>query len=420
MVIQTQQLACGGLAGVQKPGVGLNIVVTATAIEGLVGIFETPLAALAILPIVAGKAYYLQSFCNAPQPADPILTDLDFKAALDLSDFGATGRAGQRINQWLDFMMWPLLCNCADGTAPPPVANTTVPGLGANTGLPGAATGVTCWKATAVFKSATVQVTWFNSLTPKTTDLPGTGFPAGQQPQHLPVPIPTSVSVSVTTHGLIGPAANWAWDLEYLDATGALIPATGIFSPSLNGDRTYAAAGPVPANAAGIQFLATGPVPNQPQFSYDVDLNYYCGTNTPTTPQVPCCPPDPSMDVRLRRIEQFEQIIIGLLGQQLLGHTDGTRHSHLTGNGSVVLVDSVTAVRVEVTSSLTDWDVNPGVPNYYFSLGFITSIAAGSPLKGWRLVYGSQTYPIQPYSDQIGYTLAEGVSIDLVELLPAP
>jgi len=76
--------------------------------------------------------------------------------------------------------------------------------------------------------------------------------------------------------------------------------------------------------------------------------------------------------------------------------------------------------RVEVTSPLASWPHNPGSPNYYISLGFITSIAAGSPLKGWRLVYGSQTFPIMSYADQIGYTLPASVSIDLVELLPAP
>jgi len=165
--------------------------------------------------------------------------------------------------------------------------------------------------------------------------------------------------------------------------------------------------------AAPYGFLGTGPTNN-----CQSHLQLYCA-GTPTTIVQPCCPTDPALDVRLRRIEQLEQVIIQLLGHGGGKHVDGTRHAGLTNSGTINLIDSIDAVRVEVKTSLSGWPNNPGSPNYYFSLGFITSIAAGSPLKGWRLVYGSQTYPIVTYADQIGFTLPPGVSIDLVELLPA-
>jgi hypothetical protein len=415
----TQQLACGGLPGKQKPGMGLNIVVTATAIEGLIGILESPLAALAILPIVAGKAYYLQTFCGAPQPADPVLTDQDFRDALDVGNVVASGNAGLRINQWLDYMLWPLMCDCTDGTSPPPVTNTTVPGLGVNPGLPAGPTGANCWAASATFQSASVQTTYFNSLFPRTSDMPDAGYPANQKAQHLPLPLPTSLTASVTTHNMGSTNTLWSWTLQFLDASGAPLGTGSIFSPSLSGDTTYTASANVPASAVGARFFAQGPVPNRTDFSYEPSLTLYCGTQTPTSIATPCCPPDATVDVRLRRIEQLEQVIIKLLGHALVGHVDGTRHSNLSGSGSIVLVDSVDAIRVEVTSDPSGFEVNPGTPNYYFSMGFITSIAAGSPLKGWRLVYLHQTYPIVSYADQIGYTLAPGVHVDIVELLPA-
>jgi hypothetical protein len=90
----------------------------------------------------------------------------------------------------------------------------------------------------------------------------------------------------------------------------------------------------------------------------------------------------------------------------------------VTGDGTLTLVASCAAVRVHVTTDLSTWPNHPGSPNYYLSMGFITSIAAGSPLKGWRLVYGSQTFPIAAYADQIGYTLPPGITATVTELLP--
>jgi hypothetical protein len=153
--------------------------------------------------------------------------------------------------------------------------------------------------------------------------------------------------------------------------------------------------------------------------TFEASHTLFCGPGGATNPVVPCCPPDPLLDARLSQILQYEKIIVQLLGAPLHSHVDGTRHANLIGSGSITLVDSVDAIRVEVTSSLTGWPNNPGDPNYYFSLGFITSIAAGSPLKGWRLVYSAQTFPIVSYADQIGYTLPPGVQVAIVELIPA-
>jgi hypothetical protein len=146
----------------------------------------------------------------------------------------------------------------------------------------------------------------------------------------------------------------------------------------------------------------------------------YCGTDNPLTVVTPCCPPDPTLEQRLAYLIQLAHANIALTGQSLRGHVDGTRHSGLSGSGTVTLVDGVLAVRVEIKTGLSSLQLNPGSPNYYFSAGFITPIAAGSPLKGARLVYSAQTYPVPSYTDQIGFTLPPGVTVDIVELLPAP
>jgi hypothetical protein len=226
------------------------------------------------------------------------------------------------------------------------------------------------------------------------------------------------VRATVTSHGL-QPFDTWSFDVQSLDANGAPTLGGSIFSPSLSGDTTYTGTmSPLAGTDVGYRFFAQQLTTYPSTVTFDAHLEFFCGTNTPTTPVVPCCPPDPSLDIRLRRIEQLEQIIINLLGTPLHHHTDGTRHANLRGAGSILLVDSVDAIRVEVTTDITNWPHNPGDPNYYLSMGFITSIAAGSPLKGWRLVYGAQTYPIVVYADQIGFTLPDGITIDIVELIP--
>ncbi len=145
-----------------------------------------------------------------------------------------------------------------------------------------------------------------------------------------------------------------------------------------------------------------------------------CTAVAPNTLITPCCPPDSSLDSRLNYLIQLAHANIGLTGQSLKGHVDGTRHAGLSGAGTVTLVDSVQAIRVEIKTGLSALAFNPGDPNYYFSAGFVTPIAAGTPLRGSRLIYAAQTFPIASYVDQIGFTLPPAQTVDIVELLPAP
>jgi len=396
-----------------------NVAVSSASLSGLIALLESPLAALVVGALVAGKVYDLQTLCGSPDPGDPGLTDADFAAASDYFNVVAVGQAGLKINQWVDHMLWPLMCNCTDGTVPPASTTAPLPAVGLNPGLPGGVNGPTCWDQNATI-AQNGQFRWsWNRLFPLNGDMPGWSGP-GPAPQRLPTPLPTSVYWTGTRHSTGGSLAHWNATMQFHDAAGALIGAYSQFIGDTPPETVVTFGGAVPTNGAYCDVWMN--TINTTSFQTDLaqgHIQLFCGGNTPSSPQVPCCPPDPSLDARLYRIEQYEQIIIKLLGTAFVSHVDGTRHSGLTGSGSIVLVDSVDAVRVEITSSLDGWPSNPGVPTYYFSLGFITSIAAESPLKGWRLVYGSQTFPIVSYADQIGYTLPPGVSIDLVELLPS-
>jgi hypothetical protein len=153
--------------------------------------------------------------------------------------------------------------------------------------------------------------------------------------------------------------------------------------------------------------------------SFSVEISFFCSGQQPTGVATPCCPPDPSVDIRLRSIQNMLEYVMDHLPSSASSTISvGTQHPAVTGDGTLTLVASCAAVRVHVTTDLSTWPNHPGSPNYYLSMGFITSIAAGSPLKGWRLVYGSQTFPIAAYADQIGYTLPPGITATVTELLP--
>ena len=411
---------CGAGLGVVKPGFGRATVVTAAAAEALVAEFLSPAAAIVMAPIIAAASYDLLNLCAAGDPGDPVLTAGDFVDALANLNVIQAGAAWDRIHQWFVHMMWPTWCDCSNGVIPPAPTTAVPPAPNVNPGLPAGPVGRSCWDVTRTFLTESGQFTYFNALAPKTSDL-GAFYPAGEQPQLLATPIPTSLDLSVTTSNLANSTDLWATDVEYVDNTGAVIGGFGAFSPSLSGNRTYTfPTQTIPAAAKGLLMLGAGPIPHQSQFSYTVHLQLYCGTDGPLTPVTPCCPPDPLLEQRLGYLIQLAHANIALTGQSLKGHVDGTRHAALSGSGTVTLVDSVLAIRVEIKTGLSSLQLNPGSPNYYFSAGFVTPIAAGSPLKGARLVYAAQTYPVPSYTDQVGFTLPPGVSVDIIELLPAP
>jgi hypothetical protein len=415
-----QALACNGQPGVIKPGMDTLTVVGGAALTAAAGAFASPYAAVVIAGILAGTAFDLVKLCTAPDPGDPVLTATDFEHALIISTWEEQQAATARINQWIQHMLWPVYCNCADGTLPPASTSAPLPTTGINTGLPGGTAGATCWDANATINYNGNFQWWFNDYLPPGTDAPGWPAGSGPPPNHLPTPLPTSITFSGTAHSSVTGNQFYNAAIYFRDAAGIIITSGSIIGTQTDCNVPFSLNGAVPTNAAYITPVINSVNNTTPNPTATGRIQLFCGSNTSTTPVVPCCPTDPLLDIRLRRIEQLEEIIIKLLGHGGGGHVDGTRHANLTGSGTVTLVDGIDAIRVEVRSSLAGWPNNPGSPNYYFSLGFVTSIAAGSPLKGWRLVYGSQTFPIVTYADQVGYTLPPGVTIDLVELLPAP
>lgn len=100
---------------------------------------------------------------------------------------------------------------------------------------------------------------------------------------------------------------------------------------------------------------------------------------------------------------------------------DATRHSSLTGAGTLTLRAAAAAVRVEITTDVQAFGEAVGDPTYFYHRGFIVPIILGAPVRGLtQLTYNPQLYVLPPLTEQVGYTLSAGIVADIVELVPGP
>jgi hypothetical protein len=412
------RLACNGLPGVPKPGLPRQIAVNSSNLSGFLGLILEDPAAIPITLVVGGVLWDLNQLCGAAQPPDPVLTPQDFVDAVDIGNIVANGNAVNRIRQWFNFMMWPTWCDCADGTAPPAATTSPLPNVGVGSGLPAGPIGATCWDATATISKNTPQEYVFARTFPVTSDLPGWDPASGPAPQRLPTPTPTQVFFTGTRNNTIHPNEFFSCSLLCYDTTGARLVAGDFDGTTTPVNTASRIGGTVVANAGYYWPVVSviGTLTDPDTATGRVEL--FCGPSTPTTPLVPCCPPDTSLDTRLRRIEDYERVIIQLLGTAGRALVDGVRHAGLSGGGSLVFTDAALAVRVEIKNLPPSWPQNVQTPPYLFSAGFITPTAEGVAMRGSRLIYESQTFPLDRHATGIDWQLPVGLTIDIVELLP--
>jgi hypothetical protein len=416
-VAPAASLACGGAPARTKAGLGAIYSATSASIGAALTTLTAGPAGALLVGILAAASYDLATLCQAGDPGDQVLTAQDIIDAYDPGNQPASTLALHKISLWFTHLMFPLWCDCVDGTVPPPSTFTAPPVENPSPNMPPASSGANCWHNTGFFHcDPAATQTYANSLLPRTTPLPGT-YPPGQAAQFFPTPPPTSLTATVSMKGMPTSSPLWAWDLQFLTSAGTPTSGGSIFSPSLSGDVSFTASATVPADAAGCRFFVANPNPPTSVPVFNATITLFCGTQSPTTPIVPCCPPDPFLEARLTFLTGLVQHLVGIATAPIDALQDGASHGPFTGTGSVLLQVECAAVRVVVLSDLTGHPQNPGTPNYFFSLGFITSYEQGTPLKGWRLVYSGQTFPLQTYADQIGWTLAPGVSIRITELI---
>jgi hypothetical protein len=251
-------------------------------------------------------------------------------------------------------------------------------------------------------------------IVPPLGAMPVPPFPQNLPPIALPSPLPASLEFRQTVHSDMGVGTHDC-DVNFWDANSISISSGQIHGPLANTDAVCVARGPVPTNARYMATYGEWQGSDVQSGTATGQMIFYCTGQSPTAPEVPCCPPDPSLDARLTYLTNLVVQLAGMLQAPVDALVDGAIHGPFSGTGSVLLNAECAAVRVDVLTDLSLWPKNPGTPTYYFSLGFITSYAEATPLKGWRLVYSSQSFPVHTYADMIGWTLPDGVQIRITE-----
>jgi hypothetical protein len=415
---------CGGGNSAPKPVtdpvIGLGGAAVAAFVKRLTGKDIDAIAGL----IAAGLTLVSAVYCGTDPPADPGLTPQDALNALNYGDPAVQNAAINKFSQWFLSQYWYTICECTSGSTPaPPVPSDPGP-VGNNTGLPGGS-GSTCFstegRPTLHTTGATQTVDLTSLILPitgPTVSMPAQGFDLNAHIQATP--IPTGVASfnfdawylpSVASSGnplgmriVHGHADGTVITDSNLADANSLVHGIGHSLPFLGGETHW-----------GIYMGEGGSRAAGQSYPFGLDFSFNCtGGNF----QSPCCPPDPILESVLYKLSARVDEIWALVsaGQGHGAYTDGPRHAGLSGEGTITIEPSSAAIRIEIKSDLTGWPANPQVPTYYYSLGFVTPFALGTPLRGQRIIYHNQTFTWPSYTDTIGYTLAPGLTIDLVEL----
>jgi hypothetical protein len=91
-------------------------------------------------------------------------------------------------------------------------------------------------------------------------------------------------------------------------------------------------------------------------------------------------------------------------------------HPGLTDNGFLNLQPGTAAIRVTIQAFPPDVSVDPGTPEYFFNVGFITINDIQGFVKSARLVFEFQTYKLPSSRTGLGWTLRPGAQIMIEEL----
>lgn len=408
---------CGGNTSSPKPGNAVILGVSAALIsEGLAAISPWLLPFAFLLDAFTLN---LSTFCGTDPPALPAAADLAITNAIGgvlNPNFGTWATAVSNLVQnWA----WTQYCQCNAGG--PPVIIYPSPPSGQNFPIAPAANPCSDLKTVGLPVGHTQAVGSGLIPTINTSVLPWTGTQTvtlGSQQFVTSVisgTVPTSMYVNGSVvSGLVGGNSvtiDWiVFDSAGNQLTNAVIMVLTSVSPSIAGTL------PIPAGAHHIMMHAVDSNA-LPTITYSFEVTLFCGPSGGGALAGECCT-DPEVLNALAHIETMLKAILNGLPGTIPNYQAAGVHAGLTGSGTITLLDPAIAVEVAITADTSGLRQSNGNPTYLYDRGFITPIAVMGALRTpSRIVYNPQIFQIPAISDQIGYTLANGVTITITELL---
>lgn len=428
---------CGGGPSGAKSGYSDLVYLGGAAVEAFLTLKGFGSVATLLGPAIAGMSFELSSYCATDPPADPGLTAGDIGDALNFTDVSVSIPALEKIRQWFGSQYWYEICQCT-GTSTPTAPTASDPGpISTNAGLPGATVGP-CYVTHAAPVWTPSGANTFLDLT--TQLLPATGsttnrtstaggfshtvttipFPAGTQGPYFVGQyvgadygaISNSPTMELSTWNASGTEFQWG-NIGSYDNRNAGPPVT--WDPVMsNLGALWAAAGANPVSWS-VQIVNSNGTSAGHEFEFKLDIGAMCTGNVL---QTACCPPDPSLDFKLGQILGLLQTIYSTIPVRAPNYAAGTTHTGLTGDGTISLAATTTAIKVGISATGAGYGQISGTPVTYLSSGWLTPVTNQGPEAGIRLTRDGQVIPLPEATSALDYTLPLGQTISVQELQP--
>jgi hypothetical protein len=387
---------CGVGGSEPKPGSANDVLLTTAILEAILS--EAGLGLLAPFVGYLGSVIQLSlpTFCALDPPADPGLSGADILALVALGPGPLTAGPAARFTQLIQRYAWFDYCQCAAVSTPARPSPPTITDLPAiNPAGPTPPAIGPCFSAdfgTADlgFADKFFDFTW-NGANPTqyvaTVEVTDIGADSGSETwltlqETIDAPFGTNSFNTQVGHIAVGDSARFVWPhlAGGLDAHFDLTTETGV------GDLE----------------------------SVRVHVDVYCNGAQPGGTATPCCPPDPIATAKLDIILQ----LVTLMQRQIapFSYVIGAAHSGLTGDGSIS-VQGILGVHASL--SIPDYlGVIDGTPAVHLRPGRINFGTTDGFEDRHELVIGEQLiFPnVAGLWTTIGYTLADGVTLELEEL----
>lgn len=419
---------CGGGTSSPKPGTANNVLFDVSLISQGLQIISPWLIPFSAL--IENFTYNAVASCGTDPPAMPTFSASD---ALNLIGGILNPNLGvtlAKVNDALLNYAWGLLCQCDNGTVVPP-PTTVGPPPGIQVGGQGApqpcATG--SLDATPALIASGSQFSKAVDIHAQFLPTDGRRLTITDSQGSYPVyGLPTSVTqldwqAHYQVYQFCSTIPNKILFLQFFTSAGGSLGAYNFDNGVTPGiDQTGSLKlSTVPTASYWRLVMFNDPAIGGcgvPVGDVRLSIQTWCGTS-PGLPSS-CCPPDSSLMNGIQNLQDMIKRIAFTHGAGPTSYVDGVTHTGLSGAGSFVLSGDALGVRVTMTTLPTGTPVLAGDPTFYWDAGFITPIAAGSPLRGTRLVFTPQTMLIPLVADSIGYTLLHGTVVSVTELLPSP
>ncbi len=365
---------CGGGTSSAKTGVAETIIFTAGSLSSLLnnkGGYWATLAA----PLLGVLAYSATDLCGTDPPAQPTITDDEYKALLQLQPWDVLVTALGKLADIVTRVIWYDLCECDAGAQPilptdtlDPPDDVDIPNYGGgDCPRPRTRINVPINSGTPVRAYTNCTRQFFPS------------FPASFSVAHANYdsqeifPIPTNWTdvrlvadyVSGTTSG----AQSYHVDFYVFDATrvvGGILCSASVTSTGV--PHGVSGASPTAINTGTYKYFALNShcfTPITVPGVIDVEVQLTCTAGAP--PLSGCCS-DPTVIALLSQLMQQ----VNLIQRQNapFAYIGGEQHIGLTGSGQFS-VQGLLGMRVELTAVSTVVGVSEGVPEQTFEAGWI-------------------------------------------------